>query len=165
MNRPTVSSERCCQYTCVGSLCLVRDTTVRLGQALDPKPSIFAHFGHVQLPPFSATGCFHLRSPSFSFCLMSFSSYDNTPCLLIYPSPLHCSLVSILQAWCLPSLWMSASDTATWPSSSFIALPSPRQSFTTSFILSSSSSNVSLAIFHHIIRPMVHQLHSVPPTS
>ena len=137
-------------------------STVRLGRALDPKPSIFAHFGRVWLPPFSATGCFRPRSSSFRFCLMSLS-YDNTPCLLIsilLRAPL---LVSILLAWCLPSPWMSAPDTNAWPGSSFIASPSPLP--IVHHLFHHVISDVSLAIFRHIIHPTAHQSHSVPLTS
>ena len=131
---------------------LFRAPAVRLGQALDPKPSIFTHFGRVRLPPFSATGCFRLRSRSFSFCLMSFSSYVNTPCLLIYPPPCTAPSspssrpgVSLLHGCRLQTPPRGRARLSSHCSA--LADRSPP------FILSSSSSNVLLATFRHIIHP------------
>src|ERR1700761_7770247 len=116
---------------------------VRLGRALDPKPSIFAHFGHVWLPPFSATSCFRPRSSSFSFCLMSLPSYDNTPCLLMsffLLSPSSWPGASLLRGCRLQTPTRGRARLS-------LHRPAPCRSFTTSFILSSPSSDVSLAFF------------------
>ena len=136
----------------------------KVGSGLGPETIHFLPFR-----PHSATSLLSHRlfpstTPSFSFCLMSLSSYDNTLCLLIYPLP--CTAPSFPSSGSGASLLCGCRLQT--PPRGRARLSSHRPALadrSPPFILSSSSSSVLLATFRHIIHPTVHQLHSMPPAS